>query len=263
MSPELHQHRQMAKSFGSDPQRYDRSRPRYPDAMVERVVAASPGLDVLDVGFGTGIAARQFAAVGCRVLGVEPDARMAEWARQGGLEVEVATFGDWDPAGRAFDAVIAGQSWHRVDPVAGAAKAGAVLRPAGRLAVFRSDGGAPPDLAEAFAAASRQVLPATLAARVQATPPAEGSSALSAQAADGVHQAGLFDDPEQWQYDWEKCYTRDEWLDQLPTQGFYTRLPQEKLDRLLADTGTAIDAVGGSFVMRYTTTVVTAARAAT
>lgn len=58
MSPELHQHRQMAESFGADPERYDRFRSRYPDAMVERTVAASPGLDVLDVGCGTRIAAR-------------------------------------------------------------------------------------------------------------------------------------------------------------------------------------------------------------
>jgi hypothetical protein len=79
-----------------------------------------------------------FAAAGCRVLGVKPDARMAEWARQGGLAAEVATFEGWDPAGRAFDAVIAGQSWHWVEPVAGAGKAAAVLRLAGRLAVFRN-----------------------------------------------------------------------------------------------------------------------------
>jgi hypothetical protein len=38
---ELYQRRHMAESFGSDPERYDRSRPRYPDAMVERIVAAS------------------------------------------------------------------------------------------------------------------------------------------------------------------------------------------------------------------------------
>ena len=48
----------MAESFGADPERYDRFRSRYPDAMVERTVAASPGLDVLDVGCGTRIAAR-------------------------------------------------------------------------------------------------------------------------------------------------------------------------------------------------------------
>ena len=74
---EPHRARQVAESFGLDPGRYDRARPRYPDAMVQAIVAASPGPGVLDVGCGTGIAARQFQAAGCRVLGVEPDARMA------------------------------------------------------------------------------------------------------------------------------------------------------------------------------------------
>ena len=108
---------------------------------------------------GTGIAARQFQAAGCTVLGVEPDARMADVARRSGLEVEVATFEAWDPAGRTFDAVVAGQAWHWVDPVAGAAKAAEVLRPGGRLAVFWNVFQPPPDLAEAFAAVYRRVLP--------------------------------------------------------------------------------------------------------
>src|SRR6516165_6334275 len=116
---EPHQHRQVAESFGSDAERYDRARPGYPGALVERIVAASPGRDVLDVGCGTGICARLFQAAGCRVLGVDPDPRMAELARQGGTEAEVAKFEDWDPAGRTFDAVIAGQAWHWVDPDAG------------------------------------------------------------------------------------------------------------------------------------------------
>jgi SAM-dependent methyltransferase len=115
--------------------------------MVERIIAASPGPDVLDVGCGTGIEARQFQAAGCRVLGVEPDPRMAQFARRSGLEVEVAGFEAWDPAGRTFDAVIAGQAWHWVDPVAGAAKAAQVLRPGGRLAVFWNMDQPPPEVA--------------------------------------------------------------------------------------------------------------------
>ena len=59
---------------------------------------------------------------GCRMLGVEPDERMAELGRQSGLEVEAATFENWDPAGRAFDMVIAAEAWHWVDPVTAAAK---------------------------------------------------------------------------------------------------------------------------------------------
>src|SRR4029453_7083411 len=101
---------------------------------VERIVAASPGRDVLDVGCGTGVAARQFQAAGCTVLGIEPDARMPDFARRRGVEVETATFEAWDPAGRTFDAVVAGTAWHWVDPVAGAAKAGRILRPGGVLA---------------------------------------------------------------------------------------------------------------------------------
>src|ERR1700722_6471279 len=87
---EPHQARQMAESFGCDAERYNRARPSYPDALVDRIVATSPGLDVLDVGCGTGIAARQFHAAGCRVLGVDVDERMAELARRSGIEVETA-----------------------------------------------------------------------------------------------------------------------------------------------------------------------------
>src|ERR1700742_4390072 len=99
--PVPHQARQVAESFGADAERYDRARPRYPSALVDRIVAASPGPEVLDVGCGTGIAARQFQAAGCTVLGVDPDPRMAEFARRTGVEAEVATFEAWDPAGGA------------------------------------------------------------------------------------------------------------------------------------------------------------------
>src|SRR5262245_51607749 len=129
---QAHQARSMAESFGVDPERYDRARPRYPDALIERI--ARP--EVLDVGCGTGIEARQLQAAGCTVLGVDPDARMAAFARRTGVEVEVATFETWDPAGRTFDAVVAGQAWHWVDPMAGPSKAARVLRPGGRLTVF-------------------------------------------------------------------------------------------------------------------------------
>src|SRR5918911_3184977 len=154
-----YRHRQVAESFGRDAERYDRTRPRYPAAMVEQIVAAIPGTDVLDVGCGTGIAARQFQAAGCGVLGLEPDARMADFARRTGVEVDVATFEAWDPAGRSFDAVIAGQAWHWVDPVAGAAKAAQVLGPGGRLAPFWQVYQPPREVTEAFVTVYQRVVP--------------------------------------------------------------------------------------------------------
>jgi SAM-dependent methyltransferase len=260
---ELHQHRQVAESFGADAERYDRTRPRYPDALVDRIVAASPGPDVLDVGCGTGVATRQFQAVGCRVLGVEPDARMAEFARRSGVEVEVAMFEAWDPAGRAFDAVIAGTAWHWVDPVAGAAKAAQVLRPGGRLAPFHHVFQSPPEVTEALAKVYRRVAPdSPFNLSSQLTRSAlDAYQTLFAKIADGIREAGGFGDPEQWRFDWERSYTRDEWLDQLPTHGALTQLPPDKLAEVLEGAGAAIDAMGGSFMMPYTTVVVTAARA--
>jgi SAM-dependent methyltransferase len=227
--------------------------------MVDRIVAASPGPEVLDVGIGTGIAARQFRAAGCRVLGVEVDARMAGLARRGGFEVEAAAFEAWDPAGREFDAVVSGQAWHWVDPVAGAAKAAQALRPGGRLAVFWNAGQPQPDMTEAFAAVYRRVMP-DLPFNPWAMPASDAYSVLCTRAADGIREARTFGDPEQWRFGWERSYTRDQWLDQLLTLGGHTQLPPAQLEELLAGTGAAIDATGGSFTMRYTAVVVTAAR---
>jgi SAM-dependent methyltransferase len=227
--------------------------------MVERIVDSSPGYDVVDVGTGTGIAARQFQAAGRRVLGVDVDARMADLARRSGLEVEVAAFEAWDPAGRAFDAVVSGQSWHWVDPVAGAAKAAQVLRPGGRLAVFWNLFQPSPDVGEAFSAVYRRVMP-DLPRNPWAMPALDGDSVLLTRAADGIREAGAFGDPEQWRFDWEHSYTRDQWLDQLPTHGDNSQLSPAKLEELLTGIGAAIDAVGGSFTMGYAAAAVTAAR---
>jgi SAM-dependent methyltransferase len=254
----------VAESFGADAGRYDRTRPRYPDALVDRIAATSPGSDILDVGCGTGVVARQFQAIGCTVLGVDPDARMADVARRSGVEVEVATFESWDPAGRQFDAVIAGQAWHWVDPVAGAAKAAQVLRPGGRLAVFGHVFQLPAELADAFVTIYRRVVPGSRS-DLQPTgssidPYVDAYEALAAKAADGIRRAGGFSDPARWRFDWERSYTRAEWLDQMPTFGNLTHLPPDTLTDVLNGVGAAIDAIGGSFTMPYATMAVTATR---
>jgi SAM-dependent methyltransferase len=255
--------RSMAESFGTDAAGYDRARPGYPDALVARIVAESPGPSVLDVGCGTGIAARQFQAAGCTVLGVEPDARMAEFARARGLPVEVATFEAWDPAGRRFDAVIAAQSWHWVNPVAGSAKAAQVLRQGGRLAIFGHVYEPPAEVAEPFAAAYRRVVPDSPFANMSGRRSLDRYQAAYARLAGTISETGQFGEPEQWRFDWEHYYTRDQWLALLPTTGGLTRLRPDQLADILDEVGAAIDALGGVFTMSYTTLATTAARAGT
>lgn len=256
-----HRAREIAESFGVDAERYDRARPRYPRPLIERIAAESPGPDLLVVGSGTGIDARQFQAVGCRVTGVEPDARMAEFARTSGVPTEVATFEDWESGGRTFDTVAAGMAWHWVDPVAGAAKASELLRPGGRLALFWYVFQPPPDLGEAFAAVYQRVAPEMPTFLMPSLDDAvEAYSAFLTRAEDGIGQAGGFGEPERWRHDWEREYTREAWLDMVPTSGGMSRLPAATLDALLAGLGDAVDAAGGRFTMRYAAVAVSVVR---
>jgi hypothetical protein len=84
-----------------------------------------------------------------------------------------------------------------------------------------------------------------------------------AKIADTLRATGRFDEPEQWRFDWERSYTREEWLDLLPTTGGLTRLRPDQLADVLGAVGRAVDALGGRFTMRYTTLATTAVRTGT
>ncbi|MEM9037331.1 MAG: class I SAM-dependent methyltransferase [Actinomycetota bacterium] len=256
----LHADRARASSFGSDPQRYDRARPTYPDALVEHLldlVAGEGPVRVLDVGCGTGIASRRFANTGADVLGVEPDERMAELARQRGTTVEVASFESWDSADRTFDLIIAGQAWHWVEPRAGAVRAAEVLRSGGVLAPFWNRG-THPEVDEAFDRIYRERTPEDFARNPTLGPARRWSPDPEVVAA--IEATSSFDPVEQAEFEWDRRYTRDEWLDQLPSHSEHSLLPPTVLAHLLDGIGEAIDAVGGSFTMHYATATLIARR---
>lgn len=131
----LHDDRRRANSFGAAAAQYDRFRPTYPAALIADLVA-QPGAAVLDVGAGTGIASKQLADAGADVIAVEPDPEMAAIAAAKGFPVDVATFEEWEPAGRTFDLVVFAQSFHWVEPASALAKVAALLNPGGRLALL-------------------------------------------------------------------------------------------------------------------------------
>jgi SAM-dependent methyltransferase len=68
--------------FGEVAGLYDRARPGYPAALIDDLVTwAQPGARALEIGAGTGKATRLLAARGVSVLGIEPSAEMAAYAR--------------------------------------------------------------------------------------------------------------------------------------------------------------------------------------
>jgi hypothetical protein len=90
----------------------------------------------------------------------------------------------------------------------------------------------------------------------------EGYLRMCDNAADGMARAGGFGEPERWRFEWDRHYTRDEWLDMVPTMGGMSQVAADKLEQLLAGIGEAIDAAGGDFTVNYTTVAVTAVRSA-
>jgi 2-polyprenyl-3-methyl-5-hydroxy-6-metoxy-1,4-benzoquinol methylase len=126
---------QRSKLFDQQAEAYDRFRPTYPDTVIDELLGSVPaGLDILDVGCGTGIASRQIAQRGAKVLGVELAPRMAGIARGHGVDVEFAAFEAWDAAGRTLDRVTSAQAWHWLDLPVATAQSG-LCAAAGRQAL--------------------------------------------------------------------------------------------------------------------------------
>ncbi len=266
----LHEDRGRAESFGLEARRYDRSRPGYPHALIDDLMSGGKGdarargagaaggvVDVVDVGCGTGIAARLLAARGANVVGVEPDKRMAAVARSSGIHVEVSRFEDWLPRGRMFDLVSSAQAWHWVDPVRGTECAAAVLRPGGRLAVFWNVGRGEPHVQAVLEEVYRRL-----------RGPMDGYALLMGATDDRrlltaghtIDACGAFLPAKDVVYAWEKRYTRDEWLDQLHTHSDHAALAPDRLSALLDAVGDAIDGLGGSITVRYSTVLISAVR---
>ena len=240
-----------AWSFGEDAEAYDRARPGYPEPLVDDL-AGGGGIDVLDVGCGTGKLGRLLAERGCRVLGVEHDARMAEVARRHGLAVEVAAFESWDDCGRRFDLVASAQAWHWIDPTVGPARAAEVLRPGGRLAVVWNLYAHEPAMRARLDEVYQRHMPGTTSVVLGIDTVDEGLA--------GVDETGAFGPQSARRDVWKQTYTSAEWLDQLPTHSDHRVMPADQRAALLDAIGAAIDANGGYITVTYTTLCITAVR---
>jgi SAM-dependent methyltransferase len=126
---------EQAASFGAAAAEYERSRPTYPESVVDWIVPAGARA-AADVGAGTGKLTRALAGRGLEVTAVEPSDGM-----RATLEAELpgvlalAGSGERLPlADDSVDLVTYAQAWHWVDEAAALAEAARVLRPGGRLA---------------------------------------------------------------------------------------------------------------------------------
>jgi SAM-dependent methyltransferase len=227
-----YQDRRRAEGFGVLADQYERTRPSYPAELIAWLNADGAGAAV-DVGCGTGRVAILLAATGWKVTGIEPDQRMAAIARSRGIEVTVSTFEQWAPPPDNFDLVAAGTAWHWVDPEIGYDKAGAVLRPGGRLAIFRNSYGYDPAVAAIIDRKLRLHAPHLLSDCVPLGTADPDRMDSHRQAAES--REDLFSSVEHRAFKHERLVTVGDWIAELATHSPIMLLDSVVADQLLSE----------------------------
>ena len=130
---------EMATSFGAAAGAYDEGRPDYPaEAVAWLLEPAGPRPRVADIGAGTGKLTKVVATLGADVIAVDPDAAMLARLRDvlPGVQTLIGAAETLSLPDESLNAAVLGQAWHWVDPVAGSAEIGRVLRPGGVLGLI-------------------------------------------------------------------------------------------------------------------------------
>jgi len=129
--------------FSGAAEGYARSRPGYPPALIDWVVAEAgiePGDPILDLGCGTGILTRPLAERGLKVTGVDPNEDMLSQARQASPEGDIVyRHGDAEATGlpdSSVALVTVAQAFHWFALDAALDELHRVLRPEGHVAAL-------------------------------------------------------------------------------------------------------------------------------
>ena len=118
--------------FGSEADRYERSRPGYPDAAVARIAALAEG-PVADVGAGTGKLTRSLVAAGLDVVAVEPVEAMRHHLATVVRKVVGGVAEHLPFADGSFAVATVGQAFHWFDGPVASTELARVIRPGGVL----------------------------------------------------------------------------------------------------------------------------------
>ncbi|WP_424102419.1 class I SAM-dependent methyltransferase [Moorena producens] len=130
--------------FNSVADAYNRTRPTYPQTIVDRAVELAQLPDdatILEIGCGPGTVTRAFGQLGFRMVCIEPSESACKLARQNcaqypNVEIKNTTFEEWELESQRFDAVIAATAFHWVAPGSGYAKVNAALKQNGVLIIL-------------------------------------------------------------------------------------------------------------------------------
>lgn len=225
----------MATSFGAAAAAYEQGRPEYPaDAVAWLLEGTPPRPRVADVGAGTGKLTRVVAGLqadrGGSLIAVDPDAAMLAALRRSlpGVETRVGTAEALPLPDESVDAVLLGQAWHWVDPVAGSAEIGRVVSPGGVLGLVWNLR----DETEPWVARLTAIM--------------RGSHAEQMLAAGPPTVAAPFGPLEERTWRWRRAMTRDALIAMVSSRSYIITAPADERARIERDAQALFDEVGAT-----------------
>ncbi len=239
-------------------EKYARCRPGYPEAAIAFLLTRcglDPGSRLIDVGSGTGISSRLFAARGVAVIGIEPNEEMR---RQAAAEPPVGgPPPDYRPGtaeatglpDAVADAVLAAQAFHWFQPDLALREFHRILRPGGWVALVWNER----DPSDPFTAAYGAVVGGTPEARA-----IEGPRATAGQV---LLTSDWFEAAERTVFSNEQGVDLEGLLGRAFSASYAPREPAaaEAFAAALADVFARFER-GGRVVLRYETAVYSARR---
>ncbi|RPI31208.1 MAG: class I SAM-dependent methyltransferase [Chloroflexota bacterium] len=240
-------------SFDQVAELYDTYRPSYPAELVQFVVSASrmpADARILEIGCGTGIATRLFAAPGYSMVCIEPGANLAALAQKQleadqQVSIEVSTFEDWAEDGQVFDLVLSAQAFHWVSKDIAYAKSARILRPSGYLALVWN---VAPDPKGPICEAMQNIY-----ARYWPSSNIESISylELADRRAQEIAKSGYFQPPQIGIFPWSETYTAERYLGLLSTYSDHIALDPKQREKLYFAIADLIESHGGQIEKPY------------
>jgi SAM-dependent methyltransferase len=255
--PDERDARSLGRAFDEVAEEYDRHRPTYPDALVDRAYEGiAPGAAVLEIGCGTGQLTRSLLARGLRVTAVEPGQQLLARARDqlrglGDVQFINARLEDASLPRAHYSAVFSASAIHWIDPDVSWRKLADSLVDGGILALvsyFGLDDPRSSDDQQALRAAIRTIAPglgglptyhdldeilAGVAARRENV--SEVWAWLGSYEIARNYAADLFDDAQILAVPRQMEHTAEEINALLGTMSFWARLSPRQRDALVAE----------------------------
>jgi len=255
------------ESFDQVADQYDSVRPEYPDVIydeIEELSGARSGASVLEIGCGPGKASVALAKRGYRLHCIELGSHLAEIARAKlsaypDARVEVGAFETLETRTR-YDLIASAQAFHWIDPSVRVARAAALLKPGGSLAIWwnrhvliPADRGFFEEVQEVYRAVVPEAITLDL---VKLRTPDQ----LRQPEREEIERSGLFPTIQTRTHLWDRTYTARDYVHLLGTYSDHIAIPAETRMKLLTGIEALIDRSYGGVITKGYLTVLHVAR---